>query len=62
MFESRYIVGLDWLFVVVVEGDEPNWNDFVEEFLELGLVVDNRHVQVFESKAKIQAHRYSDIK
>jgi hypothetical protein len=53
MFENHYIVELDLLLVmfVVVEGYEPNLNDFVEEFLELNLIVDNRHVRVFELKA-----------
>ncbi len=53
MLENHYIVELDLLLVmfVVVEGYEPNLNDFVEEFLELNLIVDNRHVRVFESKA-----------
>ncbi len=53
MLENHYIVELDLLLVmfVVVEGYEPNLNDFVEEFLELNLIVDNRHVRVFELKA-----------
>ena len=36
----------------VVEVDEANLGDFVEEFLELNLIVDNRHIQVFELKAE----------
>jgi len=53
MLENHYIVELDLLLgmFVVVEGYEPNLNDFVEEFLELNLIVDNRHVRVFELKA-----------
>jgi hypothetical protein len=34
----------------VVEMYEPNVFDFVEEFLELNLIVDNIHVLVFELK------------
>jgi len=53
MLENHYIVELDLLLgmFVVVDGYEPTLNDFVEEFLELNLIVDNRHVRVFELKA-----------
>jgi len=35
-----------------VEEYVPNWYDFVEEFLELNLIVDHKHVRVFELEAR----------
>ena len=55
MFENHYVVDLNLLSVVVVViGDlhENNLYDFAEEFLELNLIVDNIHVQVFGLKAE----------
>ncbi len=45
--------------VVVVEIYVPNLYDFVEEFLELNLIVDHKHVQVFGLKAK-RTRRYKN--
>ena len=36
----------------VVGAHEPNLNDFVEEFLELNLIVGSRHVRAFGLKAE----------